>query len=284
MGNYIVKKVLNNNVLIAENENYREVVLIGKGIGFNRKKGDRLKEGIIEKIFILKDKEKQEQYKSLLPNMDHEISNAIIDALSYIKNKTGTSLSEQVHVALTDHLFFSIYRTMKGMVITHPFLSEIKALYPLEYEIASDVVKIVNDSVKIKLPEGEIGFIALHVHSALHDTHIARVNKRSYLIHDLVKMIEDAFQTNMEKEPSIYIRLLRYLQYMVDQAETEEIENTESKKIIFVLQNEYPFCYNLTQKVIKEIHNRLQKPVGNAEAVYLTLFLQRIYDKLGKTE
>gem|GEM_PF-6122402 len=37
MGYFVVKKVLNNNVLIAEHSSFSEVVLIGNGIGFNKK-------------------------------------------------------------------------------------------------------------------------------------------------------------------------------------------------------------------------------------------------------
>ena len=40
MKSYIVKKALNNNVLIAISDQNEEVVLIGKGIGFNHKKND----------------------------------------------------------------------------------------------------------------------------------------------------------------------------------------------------------------------------------------------------
>ena len=36
MGNYEITKTLNNNVLICKSNNH-EVVLIGKGIGFNKK-------------------------------------------------------------------------------------------------------------------------------------------------------------------------------------------------------------------------------------------------------
>ncbi len=38
MGNYEITKTLNNNVLICKSNNH-EVVLIGKGIGFNKKVG-----------------------------------------------------------------------------------------------------------------------------------------------------------------------------------------------------------------------------------------------------
>ncbi|MDF2786936.1 MAG: transcriptional antiterminator, partial [Neobacillus sp.] len=44
MPKLLIDKVLNNNVLIAEHPSYEEVVLIGKGIGFNRKQGDRSEE------------------------------------------------------------------------------------------------------------------------------------------------------------------------------------------------------------------------------------------------
>ena len=33
-----IEKVLNNNVVIARHDAYKEVVLIGNGLGFNRKK------------------------------------------------------------------------------------------------------------------------------------------------------------------------------------------------------------------------------------------------------
>lgn len=42
-GSFTVKKVLNNNVLIASHHKYSEVVLIGKGIGFGKNKMMSLK-------------------------------------------------------------------------------------------------------------------------------------------------------------------------------------------------------------------------------------------------
>jgi len=51
---FFVEKVLNNNVLIAKHLTYDEVVLIGKGIGFNKKKGDEIDAKAVEKMFLLK--------------------------------------------------------------------------------------------------------------------------------------------------------------------------------------------------------------------------------------
>jgi transcriptional antiterminator len=53
----------------------------------------------------------------------------------------------------------------------------------------------------------------------------------------------------------------------------------ESPKISFLLQREYPLCYNLSWKLIKIMQNTLKKPIEHAEAIYLTMHLQRIYNK-----
>ena len=47
--------------------------------------------------------------------------------------------------------------------MNNPFLLETESLYPKEYEVAKEVVDMINES-PIQLPEGEIGFIALHIH------------------------------------------------------------------------------------------------------------------------
>lgn len=283
MALFTVKKALNNNVIIAEDKENKEVVLIGKGIGFNRKKGDQLDDRLVEKIFVLKDKDKQEQYKTLLLQMDNEIFDAIIDAMEYIKEHTNATLNEYIHVALTDHLMFSIYRIMKGVTIRNPFLVETKNLYPQEFKTASKVVKIVNEALNIHLPEDEIGFITLHIHSAIKNKKIGEVNKHSQLIKQMIDVIEDAFNAKIDKKSIGYIRLIRHLRFAIERThEGDELE--ESTKINLILQNEYPFCYNLSWKLIKIMQNALKKPVGSAEAVYLTMHLQRIYSKLDSKE
>ncbi|MYL60550.1 PRD domain-containing protein, partial [Virgibacillus halodenitrificans] len=140
MNTFLIKKVLNNNVLIALDEQQHEVVLIGKGIGFQAKKNETIPESSIEKLFVLRSEKEQEHYKQLLPNIDEFTMDTIISSLEMIRKRTNTLVNEQVFVALTDHILFAITRLMKGLAIRNPFLSETKTLYPFEYEIAAEVV------------------------------------------------------------------------------------------------------------------------------------------------
>ncbi|MBL5767922.1 PRD domain-containing protein [Bacillus sporothermodurans] len=274
-----VIKVLNNNVVIASNSKYEEVVLIGKGIGFNRKKGSSISKQEAEKLFVLKGEVEQIQYKKLLPFIDEDTLEVIISANELIRKRTEAYLDEHIHIALTDHILFAINRLMKGMAIKNPFNLETKVLYPDEYEIAREVVEMINDTTNIQLPEGEIGFIALHIHSAVTNKNLAEINQYSQLIAKLISTIEEQFGIKLNKDEVNYMRLVRHLRYTIDRVLSGEKVN-EPKKITSFLKQEYPLCYNLAWKLIKIMQQTLKKPVFDAEAVYLTMHLQRIQNKI----
>ncbi|RDI37960.1 glucose PTS transporter transcription antiterminator GlcT [Falsibacillus pallidus] len=280
MAEYIVARVLNNNVLIAQfAEEKDEVVLIGKGIGFNRKKGDSIDESSVEKTFVLKGEKEKEQYKKLLPFIDEDMLGIIISSIELIRERTNTFLNEHIHVALTDHIMFAITRLMRGMSIRNPFLIETRALYPFEYEVAREVVELINETANVNLPEGEIGFIALHIHSAMVNKDLSEINQHSQLIGSLIQTIEEQFKIELNKESVDYMRLVRHLRYTIERVLTGEIVE-EPKKIASLLKEEYPLCYNLSWKLVKMMQQTLKKPVYDAEAVYLTMHLQRIQDKI----
>lgn len=278
MANLLIDKVLNNNVIIAKHPSYQEVVLIGKGIGFNRKHGEFIETDTVEKLFVLKNEKEQESYIKLLPFIDNELLEVIISAIDLIKQKTHSALHEHIHVALTDHIMFAISRASKGMEMSNPFLVETKTLYRHEYEIASEVVQFINEKTGISLPVGEIGFIALHIHSAITNKNLSEVNQHSQLVGRLVKMVEEQFQIDIDKESIDYMRLVRHIRFTIERVIKEE-KVEEPEKISSLLKQEYPVCYNLSWKLIKVMQQTLKMKVFDAEAVYLTMHLQRIQTK-----
>ncbi|MGD7046299.1 glucose PTS transporter transcription antiterminator GlcT [Jeotgalibacillus proteolyticus] len=274
-----IKKILNNNVLIAQSEQEAEVVLIGKGIGFKRQVNALIKQSEVEKLFVLRDQSEQEQFKKLLPYIKEDLLKVIISSIELIRERTEGFLNEHIHVALTDHLVFAVNRLMRGMAISNPFLLETKALYPYEYEIAKEVVKLFNERAHIYLPEGEIGFIALHIHSAMVNRDIHEINTHSQMIGKLIQIIEQQFDVQIDRESIDYMRLVRHLRYTIERVlRGEKVE--EPEKIASLLKSEYPICYNLSWKLIKIMQQTLKQPVYEAEAVYLTMHLQRIQNKM----
>jgi transcriptional antiterminator len=278
MKKYEVQKSLNNNVLIASDIDGNEVVLIGSGIGFGKKIGEPINYEQVEKMFVLNDPEKQEQYKQLLSTIDGETLKMLISVVEVIRERAGMPLNENIHIALTDHLAFAINRMKQGLMIRNPFLLETKALYPNEYKIAEEVTAMVNEKLSIDLPEGEIGFIALHIHSAIENKNVGDLTAHSALIVKLIDIIEEQLAFEIDKSSIDYTRLIRHLRYAIERMVRGEKVN-EPLKITEVLKAEYPVCYNLAWKLIKVMQQSLQKDIHDAEAVYLTLHLQRLHSK-----
>ncbi|MDQ6595575.1 transcription antiterminator [Bacillus salipaludis] len=279
MAKLLIDKVLNNNVLIAKHPSYEEVVLIGKGIGFNRKQGDFIETDTVEKLFVLKNEKEQESYIKLLPFIDNEFLEVIISAIGLIKQRTNSQLNEHIHVALTDHLMFAITRASQGMEMSNPFLVETKALYRHEFEVAAEVVRYIREKTGINLTDGEIGFIALHIHSAITNKNLSDVNRHSQLISRLVEMVEEQLDIEIDKESIDYMRLVRHLRFAIERVQKgERVE--EPEKIASLLKEEYPVCYNLSWKLIKVMQQTLKLTVYDAEAVYLTMHLQRLQKKI----
>lgn len=271
----IIEKVLNNNVVIARHDTYKEVVLIGNGLGFNRKKGESIPFDTADKTFLLKDEKEMEQYVNLLPHIEEDLIAFIQGLLLFVEEGMDKELNEHIHVALTDHLAFAINRAQKNMQFSNPFLYEIEALYPKEYRVAKEVVAKVEAHTGIAFPDGEIGFIALHIHSAVTDKSLRDINRYNALIAQLVEIIETNLSLRLQKNDVDYHRLIQHLHRAIDRAHKGK-SIAEERKLEELLKREYPVCYNLAWKLIKVMQNQLNKPVDEAEVLYLTIHLQRL--------
>ncbi|MCF6138143.1 glucose PTS transporter transcription antiterminator GlcT [Pseudalkalibacillus berkeleyi] len=272
---YTILKILNNNVVIAIGENQQEAVLIGKGIGFSKKSGDRLEETNVDKLYVLKDEEKQHQYKQLISEIDESIILVMNDIIQLSEQKLNVQFDEHIHIALTDHIAFAIKRIQQGMDIVNPFLKETQLMYPREYAVAEEVVEVVHRETGVYLPDGEIGFITLHLHSATTSRSLSDLNKYSQLMNSLVQLIEQQLDISLDKGSINYVRLIQHLRRGIERIESGEQVGSQHK-LAKVLKDEYPLCYNTAWKLMKVMQHQLGKKASDAEAIYLTMHLQRL--------
>ncbi|SNZ17124.1 transcriptional antiterminator, BglG family [Terribacillus aidingensis] len=276
---FSVQKVLNNNVLIAINQEEKEVVLIGKGVGFGKKTGSELEDGEFEKLFVLQDEKEQTSYKQILDHIDEELVAVMNDVIYMIAEQMDQPLNEHIHIGLTDHLAFAMKRLEQGLDIKNPFAVETKFIYPKEYKVASEAVTLLNNRLGIQLPEGEVGFIALHIHSACINQPVGELSQYTRLIAMMFKVIEDSLAITVDRESIHYIRLVRHIRFTIDRVQQGE-QVREPEKILNLLKTEYPLCYNTAWKLVKILQQTLRRPVQEAEAVYLTLHLYRLTNKI----
>ncbi|SDH72187.1 transcriptional antiterminator, BglG family [Alteribacillus persepolensis] len=270
----VVKKVLNNNVIIAD-DNGNEVIVTGKGLGFGKKQGETVDESGAEKFFVLQDKKEQEQYKQLLIEVDEAFIGCMNECMTMLEKRFHVKLYEHIHVALTDHLYYAVHRQKQGLEVRNPFLTETELAYPAEFQAARELLLHVEKCTSTPMPEGEVGFVALHIHSALTSRSLEEVNQHTKLVSTLAGVIEDNLGLTMNAKELDHQRLLRHLHQAIERIQYND-DKEEPESLKKVLKDEYPLCYNLSWKLIKIMQHALKKPVPESEAVYLTLHLQRL--------
>jgi len=57
-----ILQVFSHNALVAKSEDNESMVLVGRGIGFNKKKGDRINENAASEIYV--ESKRQQEDKS----------------------------------------------------------------------------------------------------------------------------------------------------------------------------------------------------------------------------
>jgi transcriptional antiterminator len=276
---YVLKKNLNNNALVALGERQQEVILIGKGIGFQRAKGDIVRhDAKIEKVFVLASEGQREQMLRLFTETDEEVMRVITEYVKYVEGKLARTLPTQFFIALIDHLSFAIKRLQQGINILNPFLYDVRILYPYEYALAQEGTVLLEKRLKITIPEDEIGFLALHLHSGRTNQNLSQMNRFSGLIAKLIGVIEVELEIEIDKTSLDYSRLLTHLRFAIERAEGHDLSEKENP-LSRILKQEYPLCYNIAWKLVKILQNELKVDIPEAEVGYLTLHIQRILER-----
>lgn len=270
---YLVKKTFNNNaVLVSLGQN--EYILIGKGIGFNKKKGSILMESnLIENVFIQVDETNKNQYEYLLETTDEKIVKIVEDIVSMAEKELGETLHVNIHFGLIDHINFALSRIREGIEIVNPFLLETRMLYKKEYAIAEKAVEILKEQMNIEIPESEIGFITFHIHGGRMGG--KKSDSLSYVkaISQVVPYIEDKLGLTLEENSFDSVRLVSHLRGLIERCvKNETIENLLLDKI----KKDFPFEYKISENIGLLLKKNIGIVVPENEIGYIALHLYKL--------
>ena len=275
----IVIKALNNNMVLIK-EHGVEKILLAKGIGFNKKFGDILEDNLeVDKVFSIEDKKSQENLKEVYNRVDGEFVAICEEALAEISEELGEELNETIHIGLIDHLAIAMKRLKNKEQINNPFIVEIETLYSVEFEMAKKIVNKLQDKYEIDFPEGEIGFITLHIHSARNGKMLSNSIKYSYLSNKIIIYIEEKFNSKIDKRSLDYARFLSHVRFTIERVLTDTVLKNDLTEII---KKSYPISYEIAEGASKIIEETLDKKVCDDEVAYIAMHVERFRVALQK--
>ena len=277
---YIIDRIINNNV-IASKDHESEIVLMGKGISFKKRIGDCVDNNRIEKVFVLKGREKT-RYMDIIENISSEYIDLAVNILDYAQKKLGVKTSSISYITLADHMASAVERTRSGIPLTNQMLNEIRRFYPREFEIGIRAIEKTNALYKIELPIDEAGFIAFHIMN-LSGAGINHANDQSVkLIQKVIEVVESYFEITLNQNSVYYERFLTHLKYFSARVFSDKEKREFDKKNDFVyrmMKVQFPETTCCVELVGEYMEYNYKIKVNDEEKGYLIIHINNLLEK-----
>ncbi|KXZ13059.1 PRD domain-containing protein [Bacillus nakamurai] len=271
-----ISKVINNNVISVINEGEQELVIMGRGIAFQKKTGDPVDETRIEKIFTLDNKDVSEKFKTLLYDIPLEYMEVSEEIISYAKRQLGKKLNDSIYVSLTDHIHFALERHQKGLDIKNALLWETKRLYKEEYAIGRQALSMIRQKIGVTLPEDEAGFIALHIVNAELNEEMPNIMNITKVMQEILSIVKYHFSIEYDEESLFYYRFVTHLKFFAQRLFNGSCMEGQDDFLLKTVKEKYDHAYECTQKINRYIQKEFGRKLTSDELLYLTIHIERV--------
>ena len=274
---YRVRKALNHNTLIAISmENNQEYLVIGKGIGFGKKVSERFEipENIECSVYSLHEQTERGKAMDLIKGIEPvylEIAGKVLAKSEEVFGK----IDKRILFPMADHIAFAVQRIRANEQISNPLTDDIRTLFHMEYKTAECVKDILWEMLQVEIDEHEIGYIALHIHSAIEDENVALSMQIAMAVRECIRMIEEETGQTIDVMSLSYNRLMNHIRYMVARAIKGEKLKLNMNDYMSV---KFPKSFWMATEVCKQLEKQLHhtSPLDEVEIGYLAMHIERV--------
>jgi beta-glucoside operon transcriptional antiterminator len=271
-----IERILNNNAVISTKEQ-QEVIIIGRGIAFNKRVGDYITEQLIDKIFTLENEDIMKKFKTLIADMPIEYMEISEKIIAYAKMKLGKKLNDSIYIHLTDHIHFAIKRYKNNLPIKNGLLWETRQLYKDEYEIGLEALNMICEQFGVILPEDEAGFLALHIVNAELNEEMPVVKDMTKVMQEVLTIVRYHLKIEFNENSLPYYRFITHLKFFAQRlVKGNHYNSTADEDLYNVIKMKYPEAHKCSQKIKKFIENSYTYQLTDEEMIYLTIHIERV--------
>ena len=243
-----IQKVLNNNVVVALDENGAETVLMGRGLGFGCRPGGEVCQAKVEKRFSMHSDQLSSRFQQLvtsIPLPHFMMSERIIN---HAKLSLGRELSDSIYVTLPDHISGAISRYREGIRLQNPLLWDIQQFYRDEYQVGLKANEIVLEETGVAFTEDEAGFIAMHFVNAQIGGEIREVYDMTYLMQAALRIVREVYGAEPDSSTIEYYRFITHLKFFARRIVGSQKYGDEDTDLLEVVRFKYPCAFACAEK------------------------------------
>lgn len=258
-------------------EEGKEVIAMGKGIGFHKKTGDMVDKTLVDKFFHLQDKDASNRLQQFADVIPMEYLNLADDIIQYSQITLNKKFSDSLYVALSDHIYNAVSRFLDGISLKNPMLWEIKRFYEPEFEVALHALEMIKERFMVSLPEDEAAFITIHIVDAeLDNGSLENVYTITKVIQDIHNIVRYYFRMEFDEKSVHYYRFVTHIRFFAQRLVTNTTYKDDGDDSLFeLLKNKYKNSYKCVLKINTYIKNNFHYDLSTDEKLYLMVHIER---------
>ena len=272
--------MLNNNVVLARDEIGREAILTGRGLGFQRKRGQDVDASLISRRYIPADN--AQSVAEVIAGIPLERLALIERVFRKAARGLNTDVPSSTLIAVVDHINQAMARVYQGLTMDYLLRAEVAHLHPEELRLAEAMVEEINAAQEVQLPRGEAVALALHLFTAAIGAPSAQAaSEQSRLIGQVMGLLEKSFGEAFDADSVNAARFAVHLRYFLVRARTAvQIEDGTSSLVAEALRVSDPDAYRVARRIRDLLEIRLNTAVTDDETAYLALHVARLTSSL----
>lgn len=275
-----IEKILNNNVVQAM-DNDVEYIVMGKGLGFQKKVGETVDKEKIEKTFVLENPETEAEWTRVYVDLSDGEMQVFLNIITFAEAVLQTKFEPSFFIALADHLHYAIERSREGISLQNPLAWEIRKFYPREYEIGKQALRLIANDLEVELADDESASVALHFVNAQKDTGLREKDRQlTQIVVGISEIVRLHFGCDLEEESFSYNRFITHLRYLAQRIVSGVSGGKNDAFLYEQVKVNYPESFICTQKIVTYIKSSYAFELSLDEQVYLTIHIQRLRDNI----
>ena len=275
----VIKKALNNNMVLARDERGSECICQGKGIGFQKHAGDLLDNSLVERCFLPASFDESRHFQQLFSEIPDEFWEIAENVVDYGREHYGINVSQRIILPLCDHMAGSVERYQKKLELKNPLLWDIKRIYPKEFKIGKYAVELLKERYGIEMKDDEAAFLAYHfVNAQLGNAAFgASPDTMTVIASHVIDLIQQSFQITLDEEDWNYQRFLTHLKFFVNRvAIRQTYEEDDNSELYEELAVRYPHVHQCVERIAEFILIDFHYDISKEERLYLMIHIERV--------
>jgi len=271
-----IVRVFNNNLVLALDEAGREVILTGRGLGFQARPGQEADPAKIVRVFTPTDGRDPDNLAHLLSGIPPEHIQLVVTALG-TAGLDDLGRNPALVIALADHVSFALRRIAVGMELEYPLLGEVTNLYAEEYAQAKTLLAAINAQCQPQLPDVEAVGLALHLVNAGFSTgDLSYTYKMTGVIQQMLSVIAQHFSLDLDQATVSVGRFVTHVRYLFVRIHQHKQLDQQHSAIGLAIREAYPQAVECALRLAALLEIRLGAAITDDEISYLTLHIARV--------